>query len=62
MCCSKVILKTWHNLQRKTVAEGVETPAQMTLLRGLGSNLAQGLGISPPTDACHTRESMRMGI
>ncbi len=49
------IIQMAHSLQLQTVAEGVETPEQMALLRGLGCNLAQGFGISPPMDARQTR-------
>lgn len=49
------IIQMAHSLQLQTVAEGVETPEQMALLRGLGCNLAQGFGISHPMDARQTR-------
>lgn len=49
------IIQMSHSLQLQTVAEGVETPAQMALLRSLGCDLAQGYGISKPMDARQTR-------
>ena len=45
------IIQMGRSLQLQTVAEGVETPAQQALLRGLGCDLAQGYGLSPPMDA-----------
>ena len=45
------IIQMGHSLQLRTVAEGVETPAQMELLRQLGCDLVQGFLISAPMDA-----------
>ncbi len=45
------IIQMGHSLQLKTVAEGVETAAQMALLRQLGCDLAQGYLVSEPMDA-----------
>ena len=45
------IIQMGHSLQLKTVAEGVETPAQMALLQQLGCDLVQGFLISVPMDA-----------
>lgn len=45
------IVQLGRNLQLQTVAEGVETPQQMALLRSLGCDLAQGYGVSPPLSA-----------
>ncbi len=49
------IVQLGRSLQLRTVAEGVETPEQLDLLRQLGCDLAQGYGISPPMDAGRTR-------
>ena len=49
------IIQMGHSLQLKTVAEGVETPAQMELLRNLGCDLVQGYLVSVPMDAHATR-------
>ncbi|WP_119964656.1 putative bifunctional diguanylate cyclase/phosphodiesterase [Simplicispira lacusdiani] len=49
------IIQMGHSLQLKTVAEGVETAAQMELLRQLGCDLVQGFLISVPMDAQDTR-------
>ena len=45
------IIQMGRSLQLQTIAEGVETPAQMDLLRQLGCDLIQGHAISPPMDA-----------
>ena len=44
------IIQMGHSLQLKTVAEGVETPAQMELLQQLGCDLVQGYLVSVPMD------------
>ena len=49
------IVQLGRSLQLKTVAEGVETPEQLALLRQLGCDLAQGYGISRPMDSVRTR-------
>jgi diguanylate cyclase (GGDEF)-like protein len=45
------IVALGHNLGMKVVAEGVETIAQMELLKGFRSDLAQGYLFSPPVPA-----------
>lgn len=45
------IVQMARSLGLQTVAEGVETPAQMDWLRSLGCNLAQGYTIARPMDA-----------
>ena len=40
-----------RSLQLKTVAEGVETPAQRDLLHHLGCDMIQGYVVSPALDA-----------
>ena len=52
------IIQMGHSLQLKTVAEGVETPAQMELLRQLGCDLVQGYRVSVPMEAEETRRWM----
>ena len=52
------IIQMGHSLQLKTVAEGVETPAQMELLRQLGCDLVQGYLVSVPMEAEETRRWM----
>ena len=49
------IVQMARSLQLKTVAEGVETEAQMAWLRGLGCDLAQGYAIARPLDAGQAR-------
>ncbi|MDP3227919.1 MAG: EAL domain-containing protein [Acidovorax sp.] len=48
------IIQMGHGLQLKTVAEGVETQAQVDLLTGLGCDLMQGFVVSVPMDALGT--------
>lgn len=50
------IVQMGRSLQLRTVAEGVETAAQMELLRRLGCDLIQGHLISMPMDADTTRQ------
>lgn len=50
------IIQMGHSLQLKTVAEGVETAAQMELLQRLGCDLVQGFLVSEPLDAKTTRD------
>lgn len=45
------IIQMGRSLQLKTVAEGVETQAQIDLLAGLGCDLIQGFVVSAPLDA-----------
>jgi len=52
------IIQMGHSLQLRTVAEGVETPAQMELLRQLGCDLVQGYLVSVPMEAEETRRWM----
>jgi EAL domain-containing protein (putative c-di-GMP-specific phosphodiesterase class I) len=47
----KTILSLGKNLRMKVVAEGVETREQMTLLKSLGCEFAQGYLFSRPLDA-----------
>ena len=45
------IIQMSRSLQLKTVAEGVETQAQMALLAKLGCDMMQGFALSEPMDA-----------
>ena len=45
------IIQMGRSLQLKTVAEGVETPAQRDLLHHLGCDMIQGYVVSPALDA-----------
>jgi len=47
----KTILSLGRNLRMKVVAEGVETREQMTLLKSLGCEFAQGYLFSRPVDS-----------
>lgn len=47
----KTILSLGRNLRMKVVAEGVETSGQMTLLKSLGCEFAQGYLFSRPLDS-----------
>ncbi len=49
------IVQLARSLQLQSVAEGVQTPEQLTLLQSLGCELAQGFGIAPPMDVRRTR-------
>ena len=45
------IIQMGRSLQIQTVAEGVETQAQVDLLRQLGCDMIQGFVVTPPMDA-----------
>ena len=53
------IIQMGRSLQLKTVAEGVETQAQIELLAGLGCDLIQGFVVSAPLDAEATERWLR---
>jgi diguanylate cyclase len=47
----RAIVQLGHALNLEVVAEGVESPAQRTILAGLGCNLLQGYGVALPRRA-----------
>nr|WP_296340163.1 GGDEF and EAL domain-containing protein [uncultured Acidovorax sp.] len=53
------IIQMGRSLQLQTVAEGVETQAQIDLLTGLGCDLIQGFVVSAPLDAEATERWLR---
>ena len=53
------IIQMGRSLQLQTVAEGVETQAQIDLLAGLGCDLIQGFAVSAPMDALATERWLR---
>ncbi len=55
----QAIVALAHNLNLNVVAEGVETEAQLELLRGLGCNQYQGFLKSPPVSASAFAEMLR---
>src|SRR5256885_3636431 len=50
------IVQMGHSLHLDIVAEGVETPAQLALLRELGCGMMQGYLVAPPRSEEHTSE------
>ena len=50
MAIVTAIIQMGRSLQLKTVAEGVETQAQIDLLAGLGCDLMQGFVVAMPMD------------
>ena len=50
------IIQMGRSLQLQTVAEGVETQAQIDLLAGLGCDLIQGFAVAMPMTGMATRE------
>ncbi|MFB9359875.1 putative bifunctional diguanylate cyclase/phosphodiesterase [Actinoplanes nipponensis] len=52
----RTIVDLAHNLGLAAVAEGVETPAQVDLLRGLGCDKGQGFHFGRPVGAAETTE------
>lgn len=55
----KTIVTLAHNLNMQVVAEGVETPEQVTMLRGLGCEYAQGFHFSKPVDGAAVSDLLR---
>jgi EAL domain-containing protein (putative c-di-GMP-specific phosphodiesterase class I) len=49
----EAIVHVSHSLAMSTVAEGVETAAQVTVLQELGADVAQGFFFAPPMAAQH---------
>jgi predicted signal transduction protein with EAL and GGDEF domain len=54
----KTILSLGSNLRMEVVAEGVETPEQVSLLRSLGCEYAQGYFFSKPLDAAGVAQTL----
>jgi EAL domain-containing protein (putative c-di-GMP-specific phosphodiesterase class I) len=54
----KTILSLGRNLRMKVVAEGVETCEQMTMLKSLGCELAQGYLFSRPLDSASVAQTL----
>lgn len=47
----RAIVNMAHNLNIQVIAEGIETPAQLALVRQLGCRYGQGFLFAPPLDA-----------
>ena len=47
---SRTIVSLGHSLGMEVIAEGVETPEQLALLRALGCEYGQGFFFSRPVD------------
>ena len=50
-----------HNLHLEVVAEGVETPQQLALLRGYGCDQVQGYLISKPVPLAQLVDYLTLG-
>jgi EAL domain-containing protein (putative c-di-GMP-specific phosphodiesterase class I) len=59
LALAKSIVRLAHNLQLKTVAEGVEEQAQRTRLASMGCDLAQGYLFAKPLDAAAATAFLR---
>ncbi len=55
------LIELGHSLEKRVVAEGVETEEQWLALRELGCDEAQGYFLSRPVDALAARELLRQG-
>ncbi len=55
----RTIVTLAHNLKMQVVAEGVETQEQVTMLRGLGCEYAQGFYFSKPVDGATVTDLLR---
>src|SRR5690554_825689 len=58
---TRAVINLAHNLGLRVVAEGVETQAQLELLRGQGCNMAQGYLISRPVPAAELEQALLGG-
>lgn len=58
----KAIIELAHTLGLRVVAEGVETASQLSLLRGMGCEVAQGFHISRPLPAEATERLIASGL
>jgi diguanylate cyclase len=56
----RAIVSLAHSLHLKVIAEGVETPEQLSFLRGLGCDQYQGFHCSPPVPADEFEKMMRL--
>jgi EAL domain-containing protein (putative c-di-GMP-specific phosphodiesterase class I) len=61
LALAKSIVRLAHNLQLKTVAEGVEQPQQRTRLAAMGCDHAQGYLFARPLDVAAATEFLRAG-
>jgi len=52
----RAIVNMAHNLGIQIIAEGIETPAQLALVRQLGCHYGQGFLFTPPIDAAATTD------
>ncbi|MFP3976898.1 putative bifunctional diguanylate cyclase/phosphodiesterase [Marinobacter sp. KMM 10035] len=55
---TRAVINLAHNLGLRVVAEGVETQAQLDLLKGQGCNMAQGYLISRPVPAAELEQAL----
>jgi diguanylate cyclase (GGDEF)-like protein len=55
----RMIISLAHSLEMEVVAEGIETPEQMAVLRELGCNFAQGYLFSRPVDSHTAHQFLR---
>ena len=58
----RVIIMLAHNLGLRVVAEGIEKPEQMVMLRDLGCELGQGYLFSKPVDAAAIEQLLIKGL
>jgi diguanylate cyclase (GGDEF)-like protein/PAS domain S-box-containing protein len=58
---ARTIVTIGHNLGKAVIAEGVESPAQLALLRELGCEAAQGYLFSRPVDGDTARSLIAVG-
>ncbi|MDO6441612.1 EAL domain-containing protein [Marinobacter sp. 2_MG-2023] len=58
---TRAVINLAHNLGLQVVAEGVETRAQLDLLRSQGCNMAQGYLISRPVPAVELEKALSNG-
>ena len=56
---TRSVVSLVHNLGMEAVAEGVETPAQLEMLRAMGCDLVQGFLLGRPERGCRILDRLR---
>jgi len=58
----KAIAAMGHSMGMKIVAEGIETAAQLEIIKGYGCDEAQGYYFSPPVSSVEFADMLKKGV